>query len=551
MKTWKKEIAALLAVCCFAGTGVAAQEAKFIQIDGGFGLKDDGTVWKLPVLQDKQLGMYLFPEQYDYKEPSETISMIQLPEFTDAVKISAAVEQNTIPCNLAVLNRDGTLWNRKAIFKRIRYPDRRDSVYEPDCHFVQLANVAEVYAGDALTMATKQDGSVWIWGLLHNGYYEHGTAIDTLTIPAQEELLEPKCVEGIRNPRCMDYRFQTYQAGVIITEEGKYQAFESTRGYSDGPEKELTAKFVDAQYQEKLDAFRFREMTFGNSLDLYNIKSKGDYIYRVSRPENRRIGILEDGRLFVDFDVVEEMEIVKVVDLGEVGDVIDKWDEMYAPFAHYVAVKEDGTVWESGCLFPYLKKENGYIALYTENWYPIRGLEHVVDIDVIGGNILALREDGTIINWCPEPQIVSTETPQPLQGRYCAFQFSTERETMVYNDDVYEIDPGRGTKPVELYGRTYLPIRNLVEKAGGTVEWVGETGTVTARLWDHEVQMQLGSSTVTVDGEEHAMDAAPFEENGRTMVPVRFLAEGFGFDVEWEESSDTVRLYYKELLGVQ
>ena len=51
-----------------------------------------------------------------------------------------------------------------------------------------------------------------------------------------------------------------------------------------------------------------------------------------------------------------------------------------------------------------------------------------------------------------------------------------------------------------------------------------------------EVMMWIGSTTYTVDGVAGEMDVAPFIENDRTFVPVRFIAQGFGVsedDIAW------------------
>ena len=42
------------------------------------------------------------------------------------------------------------------------------------------------------------------------------------------------------------------------------------------------------------------------------------------------------------------------------------------------------------------------------------------------------------------------------------------------------------------------------------------------------------------------MDAAPFIEENRTMLPIRFVAEALGFKVEWDHVNRTVILMDKE-----
>ena len=49
--------------------------------------------------------------------------------------------------------------------------------------------------------------------------------------------------------------------------------------------------------------------------------------------------------------------------------------------------------------------------------------------------------------------------------------------------------------------------------------------------------MTVGSKTAFVNTEEYTMDAEPVIINGRTMLPIRFVAENLGFTVEWNENT--------------
>lgn len=48
------------------------------------------------------------------------------------------------------------------------------------------------------------------------------------------------------------------------------------------------------------------------------------------------------------------------------------------------------------------------------------------------------------------------------------------------------------------------------------------------------IVLEIGSTTALVDGREVELDAAPRIENGRTLVPIRFVAEALGHRVDWE-----------------
>lgn len=78
-------------------------------------------------------------------------------------------------------------------------------------------------------------------------------------------------------------------------------------------------------------------------------------------------------------------------------------------------------------------------------------------------------------------------------------------------------------------GRTFIPFRLLVEALGGSVVFDDTTQTITAVYGGTTVQMSVGSTTYTVNGNQQQMDVAPFiNSDNRTLVPLRFMADAFG-----------------------
>ena len=88
--------------------------------------------------------------------------------------------------------------------------------------------------------------------------------------------------------------------------------------------------------------------------------------------------------------------------------------------------------------------------------------------------------------------------------------------------------------------RTFLPVRFVAEALGAKVEWNGDSGTVTITDGDKKIELTIGKSEITVDGKTEKLDAAPFIENSRTLVPVRFVSEALGAKVEWDSNKNTV-----------
>ncbi|WP_455258174.1 copper amine oxidase N-terminal domain-containing protein [Peptoniphilus asaccharolyticus] len=89
-------------------------------------------------------------------------------------------------------------------------------------------------------------------------------------------------------------------------------------------------------------------------------------------------------------------------------------------------------------------------------------------------------------------------------------------------------------QPTIVEGRTLVPFRALLEKLGAKVEWNEKTQTVTATKADKTIVLKIGSNKATVDGKEVTLDVPAVIENGRTIVPLRFLSENLGYKVKFD-----------------
>jgi len=87
--------------------------------------------------------------------------------------------------------------------------------------------------------------------------------------------------------------------------------------------------------------------------------------------------------------------------------------------------------------------------------------------------------------------------------------------------------------PVMVNDRTMVPIRVIAEALGAEVEWDEDTREVTLVIDGESLKFAIGE---TVAG----MDVPAMIMNDRTFVPLRFISEFFGADVEWCQDSQTV-----------
>lgn len=56
------------------------------------------------------------------------------------------------------------------------------------------------------------------------------------------------------------------------------------------------------------------------------------------------------------------------------------------------------------------------------------------------------------------------------------------------------------------------------------------------------IKLKIGSTSISVDKCKKQMDVSPFIKNDRTFVPVRFIAEAFGYNVDWNEKDEVVTI---------
>ena len=113
---------------------------------------------------------------------------------------------------------------------------------------------------------------------------------------------------------------------------------------------------------------------------------------------------------------------------------------------------------------------------------------------------------------------------------------------MTVNGTESEIDPGRGTVPVVQNDRTLVPVRAIIEAMGGSVNWDEETQTALLELDGDIITLTLGSQTAFFNETKNSLDVAPVSINDRTMLPIRFIAESYQFQVEWEPSTQTITI---------
>jgi len=100
--------------------------------------------------------------------------------------------------------------------------------------------------------------------------------------------------------------------------------------------------------------------------------------------------------------------------------------------------------------------------------------------------------------------------------------------------------PFSNTPPQMQQGRVLVPLRGVLEQIGADINWNEATQTVRAQMADRTIELQLGNREATVNGKSVSLAVPATRIGGSTMVPLRFLSEALGANVDWNESSQRV-----------
>lgn len=90
--------------------------------------------------------------------------------------------------------------------------------------------------------------------------------------------------------------------------------------------------------------------------------------------------------------------------------------------------------------------------------------------------------------------------------------------------------------------RTIVPARFISEELGYAVDWDSQKREVVITGNSSVIELFIDQKVARVNGDRVEMEAPAVLKNGRTMVPIRFIAEAFGMKVSWAPQARTVNL---------
>ena len=149
-----------------------------------------------------------------------------------------------------------------------------------------------------------------------------------------------------------------------------------------------------------------------------------------------------------------------------------------------------------------------------------------------------------------------TSRTQALESRLAAWEYANLHRIILQPDSATVEFFGPGGAPAGVSsldvpprivdGRTMVPLRFIGEALGAEVDWNGESRQVIYTAGDRRIVLTLDQKTVLAGERIVEMDTPPMIIQDRTMVPVRFVSQWLGAVVKWNEEAGRVEISYRQ-----
>ncbi len=123
----------------------------------------------------------------------------------------------------------------------------------------------------------------------------------------------------------------------------------------------------------------------------------------------------------------------------------------------------------------------------------------------------------------------------PLSG-FDSDAYASDNIRLFVNNEELVCD----VEPVIINSRTMVPVRGIFEKLNAEVSWNDMLNQVIITSEDSIIIITVNSNVAYLNSKIVYLDSAPVIINGRTLVPVRFISESIGYDVDWDGTTRTV-----------
>lgn len=125
-------------------------------------------------------------------------------------------------------------------------------------------------------------------------------------------------------------------------------------------------------------------------------------------------------------------------------------------------------------------------------------------------------------------------------------RFFLNSTTYYQDSSAYMMD----VAPIIIEDRTFLPVRYVADALGAEIEWLGAENRVDIVRGENKISLWIDQPQATVNGALHFIDPQNHKvvptllPPGRTMLPIRFIAESLDCQVEWDAQTKEVKIVF-------
>jgi len=95
-------------------------------------------------------------------------------------------------------------------------------------------------------------------------------------------------------------------------------------------------------------------------------------------------------------------------------------------------------------------------------------------------------------------------------------------------------------------GVPMTPFRHLIEKAGGSVDWMNDDKSVAANAEGANVWFKVGDKNAKVNDSLVSLELAPYVDRGRTIVPLSFISDVLKVNIQFDPTTGHVLITNKK-----
>ena len=124
--------------------------------------------------------------------------------------------------------------------------------------------------------------------------------------------------------------------------------------------------------------------------------------------------------------------------------------------------------------------------------------------------------------------------------------FAYLSSTPIYiNNERVSFSPQSGYPFTDTTGRMQVPLRATMDAYGCETIWNETEKTVSLKKGEITVNVPIGKTYIYINGNKKTTDTTALLKDGRTYFPIRPVLEAFGANVKWDEQKNAVMITEK------